>query len=361
MHNAGYEVAAFPRGGLALEAAARKPPDLILLDIMMPEMDGFEVCSHLKADPGLEKIPVLFLSALTDQSDKIRAFVVGGVDYITKPFDENEILVRVQTHLELSRLRRKLEDLVEQRTRQLKDTNTALEKEIVSRREIQEELAENQALLRSVFEGITDPLVLVDMDMRIQLFNRTAASYYRRLGHDLKTGDILGRGKKPLPCTRCNLPRFVSEGRAVNMERAGLADPEKIEKVMVYPVKQEGISPGSAVIHIQDITEVRRMFQEMAQADKLISLGTLVAGVAHEINNPNHVIQLNAPILSRVWENIQPVLEAYARTNDDFSIGGLPFSQLKQDLPQLISDIGSSSERIRRIIGVLKDYASKRI
>lgn len=118
-----------------------------------------------------------------------------------------------------------------------------------------------------------------------------------------------------------------------------LANPEQIEKVMVYPVKKEGTRPGSAVIHIQDITQMRRMFQEMAQADKLISLGTLVAGVAHEINNPNHVIQLNAPILSRVWENTQPVLEAYARSNQDFSIAGLPYSQLKQDLPHLISRI----------------------
>jgi signal transduction histidine kinase len=145
----------------------------------------------------------------------------------------------------------------------------------------------------------------------------------------------------------------------VDVERAGLANPERIEKVMVYPVQNEGIRPGSAVIHIQDITQMRRMFQEMAQADKLISLGTLVAGVAHEINNPNHVIQLNAPILSRVWENIQPVLDAHARSEEDFFIAGIPYSQLKQDLPQLISDIGSSAQRIKRIVGVLKDYSVK--
>jgi signal transduction histidine kinase/DNA-binding response OmpR family regulator len=359
MHHAGYAVAAFPRGELALKAAQRKLPDLILLDIMMPDMDGFEVCRQLKADPRLEKIPVLFLSALTDQSDKVRAFAAGGVDYITKPFDENEILVRVRTHLKLNQLSRKLEDLVDQRTRQLKQTNAALEKEIVSRKAAQERLSENQALLRSVFEGITDPLVLVDVDMRIQLFNRAAASYYRRLGPDLKAGDILCRGKKPVPCSRCNLPRFVSEGRTVSMEREGLTDPEKIEKVMVYPVKSDNTRPGSAVIHIQDITEVRRLFQEMAQADKLIALGTLVAGVAHEINNPNHVIQLNAPILSQVWEGIQPVLDNHARSEGDFSIAGLPYSQLKQDLPHLISDIGSSADRIKRIVSVLKDYSVK--
>jgi signal transduction histidine kinase len=143
------------------------------------------------------------------------------------------------------------------------------------------------------------------------------------------------------------------------MEREGLTDPEKIEKVMVYPVKNDDTRTGSAVIHIQDITEVRRLFQEMAQADKLIALGTLVAGVAHEINNPNHVIQLNAPILSQVWESVQPVLDDHARSEGDFPIAGLPYSQIKQDLPHLISDIGSSADRIKRIVTVLKDYSVK--
>lgn len=104
----GYKVRPAPDGGLALDAARHSPPDLILLDIHMPEMDGFEVCRRLKADEALKEIPVLFISALTETRDKIQAFDAGGVDYITKPFQVEEVLARVRTHLELRRTRREL-------------------------------------------------------------------------------------------------------------------------------------------------------------------------------------------------------------------------------------------------------------
>lgn len=104
----GYKVRPAPSGSLALEAARHAPPDLILLDIHMPEMDGFEVCRLLKAEEALREIPVLFISALTETKDKVRAFDAGGVDYITKPFQVEEVLARVRTHLELRRVRREL-------------------------------------------------------------------------------------------------------------------------------------------------------------------------------------------------------------------------------------------------------------
>ena len=87
----GYRVAAFPRGSMALKAAALEAPDLILLDIMMPGMDGFEICMRLKEDEKLREIPVLFISALDDPAGKVRAFAAGGVDYVTKPFQEEEL------------------------------------------------------------------------------------------------------------------------------------------------------------------------------------------------------------------------------------------------------------------------------
>lgn len=104
----GYKIRPAPSGSLALDAARHAPPDLILLDVHMPEMDGFEVCRHLKADETLREIPVLFISALTETKDKIQAFEAGGVDYITKPFQVEEVLARVRTHLELRRTRREL-------------------------------------------------------------------------------------------------------------------------------------------------------------------------------------------------------------------------------------------------------------
>ncbi len=106
----GYKVRPVPSGKLALQAAERDPPDLILLDIHMPEMNGYEVCEHLKADGKLRGIPVIFISALTEQLDKVKAFAVGGVDYLTKPFQMEELHARVETHLKLRRLQIELEE-----------------------------------------------------------------------------------------------------------------------------------------------------------------------------------------------------------------------------------------------------------
>jgi two-component system sensor histidine kinase/response regulator len=110
LHNSGFAVRLFPRGELALTAASVNPPDLILLDIMMPVMDGYAVCAKLKADPLLADIPVIFLSALNDTSDKVKAFQAGGVDYISKPFQIEEVRARIETHLEIKRQRRLLQE-----------------------------------------------------------------------------------------------------------------------------------------------------------------------------------------------------------------------------------------------------------
>ena len=109
----GYEVRSFPRGRLALAAAEEEPPDLILLDINMPEMNGYEVCRQLKSSAQLAGIPVIFLSALTAIEDKIQGFRSGGVDYISKPFQFEEVEARVETHLKLRRAQRAEHDLLE--------------------------------------------------------------------------------------------------------------------------------------------------------------------------------------------------------------------------------------------------------
>ena len=106
----GYKVRAAISGKLALQAARNDAPDLILLDINMPEMNGYEVCAELKSDEKLKDIPVIFLSALTETMDKVKAFGLGGVDYITKPFQFEEVEARVETHLKLRRQKNQLEE-----------------------------------------------------------------------------------------------------------------------------------------------------------------------------------------------------------------------------------------------------------
>jgi two-component system sensor histidine kinase/response regulator len=104
----GHEVQAVNSGPEALETARETPFDLILLDIMMPDMDGYEVCQQLKADPQTRDIPVIFISALERVDDKVKAFGSGGVDYIPKPFQMKEVVARVTTHLSLRALQQRL-------------------------------------------------------------------------------------------------------------------------------------------------------------------------------------------------------------------------------------------------------------
>lgn len=104
-----YKIRLAPSGERALATIRKEAPDLILLDIMMPDMDGFEVCRQLKADQKTTGIPVIFISALDETIDKVKAFSMGGVDYITKPFKSEEVLARVRTHLTLRCLQRSLE------------------------------------------------------------------------------------------------------------------------------------------------------------------------------------------------------------------------------------------------------------
>ena len=130
----GYRVRAFSRGAQALVAAAAEPPDLDMQDITMPELNGYQVCERLKADARLSAIPVIFISALDDPLDKVRAFRSGGVDYVAKPFHGSEVLARVATHLKLRRLQlelehhnARLEDLVRVRTHELAEAKGRLE------------------------------------------------------------------------------------------------------------------------------------------------------------------------------------------------------------------------------------------
>lgn len=109
----GYDAIAAFSGEDALEMVDTRKPDIILLDVMMPEMDGFEVCRRLKESEEVADVPVIFLSALQETDSKVKGFEVGGVDYITKPFQREEVLARIRLHLKLTRLQNQLEENIE--------------------------------------------------------------------------------------------------------------------------------------------------------------------------------------------------------------------------------------------------------
>ncbi len=131
----GYKLLIAKDGKSALSIAGKAQPNLILLDIMMPEIDGYEVCRQLKANPATAEIPVIFLSALTETKDKVQGLDLGAVDYVTKPFQPDEVIARVNTHLTIYRLNKKLqeandllEERVKKRTAQLEELNRAYQR-----------------------------------------------------------------------------------------------------------------------------------------------------------------------------------------------------------------------------------------
>jgi len=149
LENSGYDVATALNGDRALKAVSAQPPDLILLDVQMPVMDGFETCQRLKADAATFFIPVIFMTALSDTASKVKGFSLGAVDYISKPFEQMELLVRVKNHIKLSQLRLDLENRVDQRTQELQQTLETL-------KSTQEELVyrEKMSVLGNLVSGI---------------------------------------------------------------------------------------------------------------------------------------------------------------------------------------------------------------
>lgn len=140
LHDQGYQVAAFADGRQALAAAATTPPDLIMMDIRMPGMDGLETCRRLKADPKLRNVPVLFISMINDPDKIVQAFAAGGADYVTKPFQPEEVLARVQAHLRLRNL--------------LRETKQC-------RLELEQANAEKEKIRSTIIHDLKDPMSLL--------------------------------------------------------------------------------------------------------------------------------------------------------------------------------------------------------
>ena len=153
LEDEGLTVAVAQGGEEALKRAAFIHPDLILLDVMMPGIDGFETCRRLKANETTRAIPVIFMTALADIHDKVQAFAAGGVDYVSKPFQIEELLARVRTHLDLRTVQ---QELVER--------NGVLQEEIAARRIAEEALRTSELRYRRLFETASDGIVLIDRD-----------------------------------------------------------------------------------------------------------------------------------------------------------------------------------------------------
>ena len=234
LHEQAYKVRPAPNGERALATIRKDPPDLILLDIMMPGRDGYDVCRELKGDPETADIPVIFLSALNDVLDKVKAFRAGGVDYITKPFQVEEVLARVHTHLMLraqqktlelqnERLRKK-KRLIEEQARQLevmatKDYLTGLSnRNDFLKKSVQEEQRFNRT-------GRPFSVLVLDIDHFKEVNDtyghdcgdKVLVAVSRSLEKALRSQDILARwGGEEFTCL---LPETGAEGAMAAAEK----------------------------------------------------------------------------------------------------------------------------------------------
>lgn len=272
----GYKVRSVTEGQMAITAAQSAPPDLILLDITMPDMDGYEVCRLLKANPLTADIPIIFISALDEVSDKVKAFAVGGVDYVTKPFQTEEVLARVENQLILQRLKRQLKEQNEQLQREIQERlriEEALTREIQERTRAEAALQKANEELRSLalVDGLTQvanrrrfdeyfyqewqrltqaakpmALILCDLDF---FKNYNDAEGHRRGDECLQA--VAVELKRSVPFSQSLVARYGGEEFAVILPETDAAAAQRVAETIQANLRKEAIPHPQSEVHTQ--------------------------------------------------------------------------------------------------------------
>lgn len=254
----GYKVRSVTKGSAGLRGAQAAPPNLILLDVNMPEMNGYEVCQHLKADDRTCEIPVIFISALGDVLDKVKAFQVGGIDYITKPFQVEEVLARVENHLMICNLRSSLQQ-----------QNARLQQEIHERQQAEEKFAK-------AFRASPSPIAITTLsegrfiDVNSSYLSMSGYSLEELIGH---TAAELNLGISSQKYDKA-VQQLLTTGSLQNQEFDFRTKSGEL-RVVLLSIELIDLSGVQCALNIvNDITERKRLENEF------ISL------VSHELRTP---------------------------------------------------------------------------
>lgn len=328
LSRAGYTVRTTTSGIFALQAARSAPPDLILLDIRMPGMDGFAVCRQLKEDPALSTIPVIFISALHEIEDKVKAFEAGGVDYLTKPFHEAEVLARVKTHHSLFRMQTRLEELVAERSANLMAKTRALEAEIEEREKVEAELRKAAFRYRTVADFTYAWEYWESPDGS---FRYISPSCERVSGYPAEafTDDpgLLSRivTAEDRPSWEAHRRKAISGACPHKLEfriRAADGTLRWIDHTCQPVTDAEGAFLGFRVSN-RDISKKKELEREIRQAQKMEAIGTLAGGIAHDFNNILSCIfgyaelaLADAAISPQLREHLEVVFDSARRAKD---------------------------------------------
>jgi PAS domain S-box-containing protein len=259
-----------------------------------------------------------------------------------------DITDRKRAEEDLGKLNLELEERVKQRTAQLG-------KEAIERKQAEEKLRKNKEMLQMVFDGISEPLVMLGKNLKIRLLNKAANAYYH-VGQRKVVGKTCHQAFRRISakCDNCEIPAAVVNDQPSMLEREGFMDASRIEQVVVYPIAQKDTGEGAAIIRISDITDEEMIRKQIVQTEKLSSLGFLVAGVAHEINNPNNFISFNIPILKEYLNEIIPIVDDYAKEHENFELFGMTYPQFREDLLKLLDNIENGSRRINIAVSNLR-------
>ena len=256
---------------------------------------------------------------------------------------------------------------VETQQKELRDTLEAYKKEVSDRVLAEQALCESEEKYRNILHSIEDGYLEVDLEGKLTFFND---SLCRMVGYS--RDELMGMGYQHLMTeeTANNVFETFNEvyrtgkaAKAFGWELIRKDGARRYAENSVSLIRDsEGRPVGFRGI-ARDITERKEAEeqakyhqQQLMQASKMVALGTLVSGVAHEINNPNNFIMLNTPILSEAWQNALPILEDYYRENGDFVLGGMKYSEIRENIPSLFSGIIDGSKQIKQIVDDLKNY-----
>lgn len=283
----GYVVRPADSGELALASIAARRPELILLDIRMPGVDGFEVCRRLRQDEETRDIPIVFLSAAGEAEERVEGLRLGAVDFISKPFSRDELLARVQIHLELAILRANLERQVADRTAELRAANRRLEEELSVRRRAEHAVRESEERFRTLANRAPVGIWVTGPDDSLTFYNKRALTFVGRSMRRLTDAGWAGViHTDDLEIVSAKYRAAVDGRRTFRIEcRVRRANGEYRWILNTgIPRFINGVYSGHIGTSI-DITDLKRSHERSTAAQKLESLGALAAGMAHDFNN----------------------------------------------------------------------------
>ncbi|MGL4504007.1 MAG: hybrid sensor histidine kinase/response regulator, partial [Planktothrix sp.] len=380
-------------GSLALISCETTLPDIILLDIKMPDMNGYELCQHLKANPKTRDIPIIFISCLEDALDKVKSFEVGGIDYITKPFQVEEVISRIDNQLKLRSLQIDLHK-----------KSLSLQQEIEQRQRIQEALESSEVKNLALLNAIPDIIlrisrngIVLDYRAGVTLPDATGKTWLQSPTPAMANFPDFSPnfiGKPISEILSDDLMIWISHYAEQTLSQSKIQIGEYVQQVngIWYAYEARCVPSGrdEVLVIVRDISDRKRLEAERLQAqalliaqkkqiekalnnlkqaqtqlvqnEKMVSLGQLVAGIAHEINNPINFIYGNVSHAVGYVKSLVTLIETYRQ---EFS-SNTKIKELEEDidldfvikdLQQLFTSMKSGSERVQKIVLSLRNFA----